>query len=819
MSHRRISHKLWLAALASLGATFTLLAQEQTDSLQNQAQSKVEQLQEVVVSVVRATKDAPFAIANIRSRELKLFSDSGRELPLLFARTPGILAWSENGVGTGTSYMRIRGAGGSRINVTLDGVPLNSPEDQTVFWANMNSYASLLGSVQIQRGVGSSTNGDGAFGGTIALGSKAPSLIPTAEVTGAYGSFGTWRAGGSLSTGLLGNHFVLEAAWHQTATNGFVHGTDGTSGSYLAALTWLGIDYTLSYKLIGNYENTGQAWNGVTAGSNDLSIMDGTYGAQTGIKTYADLCDRGLGQYNSLYEQMLIDGNAYSTERYRLSDKTNATDETLWPRTTDNFWQNHHLLSFAWEINPAWEFSTVGHFTHGYGYYEEFRSNNKLVKYGIEPFTDQAGDKVKRSDFIRQKGLDQDCFGVVSNLKYHRYRINAIAGVSVQKFLADHFGYLVYASNEELADRLFATQGSYRYYDSDAAKFDGNAFLKATLRLTPHLSAFGDLQYRRVHFRTGGYNDKYIEHSDGSVEKHYLDIDEHWDFFNPKAGLNFSYGPLRLYASAAMSHREPERNNFTDNGKYPAPRAERLLDYEGGFQLAGKAFRTGANFYYMRYKDQLVQTGEKSDIGESLTTNIPDSYRAGVELTMGLDLTRWLSLEGNAALSRNRLLDFDEYVEDWDDWEGNPDAALYHCDGNGDGLRVFHYDDKALAFSPDAIVNGFVDLHAGGFQATWHTAYVSRMYLDNSENLDRSLPAYTLSGVSLSYTVKPRKFLREIRFGVDCSNVFSARVAQSGWVYSAICESYGHSNDNRYYQIGFVPVAPMTVIGSLTLRF
>ena len=541
-------------------------------------------------------------------------------------------------------------------------------------------------------------------------------------------------------------------------------------------------------------------------------IVDGYLVKATGGVLEAALCGKGLGQYNSLYEQMLINGTAYSTERYRLSD------ESLWPRTTDNFWQSHHLLSFAWEISPAWDFSAVGHYTHGYGYYEEFRYANKLVKYGIDPFVDQAGDKVKRSDFVRQKGLDQDCFGVVANLKYHHGRLNAIAGISAQQFLGKHFGYLVYASNEELAERLFAENGNYRYYDSDAAKFDGNAFLKATFRLAPSLSAFGDLQYRRVHFRTGGYNDKYIERKDGSVEKHILDIDEHWDFFNPKAGLNFSYGPHRLYASAAMSHREPERNNFTDNGKYPAPRAERLLDYEGGYQLAGRVFRAGANFYYMRYKDQLVQTGEKSDIGEALTTNIPDSYRTGVELTMGLDITKWLSLEGNAALSRNRLLDFDEYVEDWDDWEGNPDAAKYHCDGNGDELRVFHYDDKALAFSPDAILNGFVDLHAGGFQATWHTAYVSRMYLDNSENLDRSLPAYTLSGVSLGYTVKPKGFLREIRFGIDCNNVFSARVAQSGWVYSAICESYGHTDDNRYYQIGFVPVAPMTVIGSITLR-
>ena len=799
-------------ALAVSGLSAPALSAQDQEGRSLSDSLLVEHLQEVIVSATRAAKNAPFAVANIDRASLESFSNTGKELPMLFSRTPGILAWSENGVGTGTSYMRIRGAGGSRINVTLDGVPLNSPEDQTVFWANMNSYASLLGSAQIQRGVGTSTNGDGAFGGTIALGSKAPSLVPTLEVSGSYGSYNTWRAGGSLSTGLLRNHFVLEAAFHQTTTDGFVHGTDGTSGSYLASLTWMGVNSTLSYKLLGNYEVTGQAWNAVTAGSGDLSIMDGTYGTQTGIKTYKDMWDRGLGLYNSLYEQMLIDGTAYTTERYYLDENT------PWPRTTDNFWQNHHLLSYAWEISPYWNFSAVAHYTHGYGYYEEFRLDNKLIKYGISNFTDKAGNTVKRSNFVRQKGLSQDTYGLVSNIHYKRNWLNAVAGVSVQQFKGNHFGYLVYASNEELAERILSG-GNYPYYDSDARKFDGSAFAKATVTLGPYVSMFGDVQYRRVHYVTDGYNDKYIDNKDGTASKHFLDIDQTYDFFNPKAGINFSYGPHRLYASAAMSHREPERNNFTDNGKYPFPKSERLLDFEGGYQLNTRAFRAGANLYYMRYKDQLVQTGAVSDIGEPLTTNIPDSYRTGVELTMALDLTPWLTLEGNAALSRNRLLDFDEYVEDWDDWKDNPDAAKYHCDGNGDEMRQLHYSDKALAFSPDAILNGFLTLHFGGFKAEWHTGYVSRMYLDNTENEARSLPAYSLSNVSASYTIHPRKIVKEINFGVDASNVFSARVAQSGWAYSAIYGSGGHPDENRYYQLGFVPVAPLAVFGHVSLRF
>ena len=784
-------HRFLNAALAaSLLACGSLsAAAQEPDSL------RVEQLQDVVVSAVRAAKDAPFAVANISRRELQDFSTTGIELPMLFARTPGILAWSENGVGTGTSYMRIRGAGGSRINVTLDGVPLNSPEDQTVFWANMNSYGALMGSVQIQRGVGASTNGDGAFGGTIALGTKAPSLVPTAEYSLSYGSYNTVNWGGSVSSGLLWNHLIIEGALRQTSTDGYLHGTDGRSGSYYGGLTWLGRNWKLSYKLLGNFENTGQAWNGVTAGNDDLSLMDGTYGAKTGIHTYADLYDAGLGLYNSLYEQLIIDGSKYTLERYRMRDGS------YWPCTTDNFRQTHHILNLAADLGYFWKLSVSAHYTRGYGYYDEFRYNNKLTKYGIENFTDASGNTVKRSDFVRRKGLSQDTYGVVANLAYRRGGWDVTGGLSAQQFKGNHFGYLTYIGNPELDAKLRAA-GDYKYYDSDAAKLDASAFVKASYALSDAWSVFGDVQFRHVNYRTDGYNDKYYVDDAGKPQKHYLDVNETYNFFNPKAGVNFARDGHRAFASFAMSHREPERNNFTDNGKYPAPRAERLLDGEVGYQYEARRWRAGATLYYMRYKDQLVQTGELSDIGEALTTNIPDSYRMGVELTAGWNLTRWLSLEGNAALSRNRLLNFDEYVEDWDK-----------------GVRVLHYTDKALAYSPDAILNGFVNLHFGGFRAVWHTGYVSRMYLDNSENADRSLPAYSLSDLSLGYTFKPRKILREIDLGLDFNNVFSARVAQSGWVYSAICDSYGHPEGNRYYQIGFIPVAPLTVIGHVALRF
>lgn len=812
--------KIVMAALLGMSVTVVNAAREADgDSL------RMEQLQEVVVKGVWVQKNAPFAVTNIKKDELQKFSKTGKELPFLFAQTPGVLAWGENGLGTGTSYLRIRGAGDSRINVTLDGVPLNSPEDQAVFWANMNSYSALLGGVQIQRGVGTSTNGDGAFGGTVALSSKTPSEKASGEVNFSYGSYNTFNVGGAFSTGLLWNHLIFDGAYHETNTDGYIHGTSGRSGSYYGGLTWIDDKFTIRYKNIGNFEKTGQAWNAVTAGNDDLSLMDGTYGSKTGIKTYKDLYDVGLGRYNSLYEHFTYDADGkfvrdangnYQTERYMMNNGE------PWDKTTDNFWQNHNILSAAWNINENWSTTGSLHYTHGYGYYKEFRYDNKIKKLGL-PSPEFNGDALggaKRTDWVRKKGLKQDTYGLVWNINYKDNDWDVIGGLSVQQFDGNHFGYVTYLSNDALRT-LLMKNGDYQYYDSDAKKFDGNVFIKALYHLTDNWDAFADIQYRHVNYKTDGYNDKFIYDEDAYLyKKHYLDINEKHNFFNPKAGFSFHNGGHRAFASLALSHREPERNNYTDNGNYPAPKAESLLDYEMGYSYATPKWRAGATLYYMNYDNQLVQTGAKSDIGEPLTANVKDSYRTGIELTAGYDITPWLTVEGNAALSINKIKDFDEFVEDWDDWKDNPDAAKYHCDGNGDELRQFHYDNSTLAFSPSAILNGFLNFHYKGWQAVWHTGYVSRQYLDNTENKDRSLPAYSTTDVNLNYTLPLKAIgVKEAIFGVNLSNIFNARYANSGWVYSAIAESYGHTNDNRYYQIGYVPSAGFTAMGSITLKF
>ena len=787
---KRFSGIALSVAACSLASQATL-AQTKLDT------TKVQNLNEVVVKAVRASKDAPYAVANIKKAELQQFSRTGQELPFLLSRTPGILAWGENGLGTGTSYMRIRGAAGSRINVTLDGVALNSPEDQTVFWANMNSYAALLGSVQVQRGVGSSTNGDGAFGGSISMATAAPSLIPTAELTGSYGSYNTYNTGLSFSTGLMGKHLIFDGAYHETATDGYIDGTSGRSGSYYGGLTWLADNFKISYKNIGNFEKTGQAWSGVLGGDYDtnFTLMD------DGIRTYKDMYEAGLGKFNILTAGLSRNGKgSYTVLPYTMRDGRR------WDKTTDNFYQNHNILSATWTPGSHWSHNIALHYTYGYGYYKEFKSNSKFSKFGLI-YQDADGNTIELSDFVRKKGLTQHTYGIVYNTNYKDEHWDVIGGLNLQQFRGSHWGYLTYIANQGAEQKFLGKDGQYKYYDSDAHKYDYSAFIKASYRFADYWNVFADLQYRRVEYKTDGINDRFVEQTDGTYKNQELNINEKYNFFNPKAGISYTKDGHKAYASVAYSNREPERNNFTDNYNYPFPKQEKLLDVEFGYQYQGSNWHAGANFYYMGYDNQLVQTGQESEIGEALTTNVKDSYRMGMELSAGWAPLSWLSFEGNAALSKNKIKDFDEYVEDW---------------GSNTGTRVNHYDNSTLSFSPSAILNGFVDFHYAGFSATWHTNFVSSQYLDNSESKDRSLPCYSQSDLSLNYTSAVKKALgiKQVTLGLDFNNVFNRHYAPSGFVwYNAINEEGGYTNDHRLTAISYIPMAGFTCMAHLTLKF
>ena len=737
---------------------------------------EAQRVSEVVVKAVRATKTAPFAVANIKKSELQNFSRSGRELPFLFARTPGVVAWGENGLGTGTTYMRIRGVDGSRINVTLDGVSLNSPEDQTVFWANMNSYAALLGSVQIQRGVGTSTHGDGAFGGSLSLATAAPALTPYAELTGSYGSYNTYNTGASFSTGLLFNHLIFDGAYHETSTDGFIDGTRGRSGSYYGGLTWIGDKFQIRYKNIGNFEKTGQAWNYISGPNGDES--------------YKQIWDMGLGRSNTLLGSYEKVGGKYVLNPFTLRDGN------VWPRTTDNFYQNHNILSAVWQPSVHWTHNIALHYTYGSGYYKGFRSNKSLAsKFGLS-------DNVK-TDEVYRKGLTQNAYGLVYNVNYKTDSWDVMAGTNLQQFRGKHWGYIDYIKDVDTENKYLAN-GPYRYYDSDADKYDYSGFVKATYTFLTHWNVFADLQYRYVKYKFGGKNDRFVYGEDGKYYNQGLSIDDNFSFFNPKAGISYTDGGHKAYASVAVANREPSRNNYTDNYNYPYPKSERVLDVEAGYQYDGSNWHAGANFYYMDYDNQIVQTGQVSDIGEALTTNVKASYRMGVELSAGWAPLSWLSFEGNATLSQNKIKDFDEYISAYDDnWD---DAAPVKN----------HYSKSTLANSPSAILNGFVDFHYSGFSATWHTNFVSRQYVDNSESLERSLPCYSQSNLSLNYEsdVKKAAGIKNVKFGVDFNNVFSRHYAPYGVDYG-----YYTADGKRVSSMAYAPMAGFNVMTYLTLRF
>lgn len=763
--------------------------------------TNVQNISEVVVKAVRAPQSAPFAITNVQKQQLQDFAKSGKELPFLFARTPGVLSWSENGVGTGTTYMRLRGAADSRINVTVDGVPLNSPEDQCVFWANMNSYAALMGSAQIQRGIGASTNGDGAFGGSVSLATAAPSLKPTVEVTGSYGSFNTYRVGGNFSTGLLADHFIIDGAYHETNTDGYIHGTGGRSGSYYGGLTWLGDRFKLSYKNIGNFEHTGQAWNGVAAcnydGDTDLKAW--------GINSYKDMWKHGLGKFNSLYEELVIpmDDNwaadptkPLTTERYKMRDGS------YWKQTTDNFEQSHNILNFTWQpADMRWSHSVTAHYTYGYGYYTEFKKDTKLAsKFGINEMYEKNGElKPVKSDAIRKKGLTQNNYGALYNVNYKDALWDVMGGFSMQLFRCNHWGKVTYIADEALEKKYF-TDGRYKYYDSDANKNDWSWFFKANRKFGNGWNWFLDMQMRYVNYNTDGLNDRFVQGTDGNYTNQSIDINENYFFVNPKAGISYDANGHKAYASIAYANREPERNNFTDNIGYGNPSPERLLDLEWGYQYQGENWFAGVNFYYMKYVNQFVMTGEKSDIGESLTRNIKDSYRLGAEVSACWSPLSWLSLEGNAALSRNRLKNFKECVESWD------------------GPAVWNtYKSSTIAFSPSAILNGFVDVHFAGFRATWHTNFVSKQYLDNTESSERSLPCYSQTNVNASYTFNFAKRvlgLKQVVLGADFNNIFDRHYAASGYVYYD-----WYNNNKRNSTVAYIPMAGFNCLGTVTLKF
>ncbi len=592
------------AALLCGGAAMA----QQSDSL------KVVSMEEVVVSSVRASATTPVAHVEIDKEQIEKIN-YGQGLPFMLTMTPSVVATSDAGNGVGYTSLRIRGTDPSRINITTNGVPLNDSESHTVFWVNMPDFASSLDDIQIQRGVGSSTNGAGAFGGSIDMRTSRLSSTPSASVDLSYGSYNTSRQSASFSTGLLGDHWVFSGRLSQMHSDGYIDRATNDLSSYLLQAGYYNGGTMIKFMTFGSEEQTYHAWNGV-----DESLIDS---------------DR---TYNSCGEIKDADGQVIG----------------FYDDQTDNYTQTHYHLVLSQRLSANWLLDATLHYTDGYGYYEEYKNSQSLDEYGL------STSYSSKSNLVRRKQMDNGFGGAVASLSYDADNIHFVVGGAANRYVGDHYGNVVWVQN--YTDAL---ETNHEYYRNQGVKDDANIYAKLNYALSSSLSLYGDIQGRYIGYTIEGTNDKW-DWSGESMQE--LAVDQQYYFANPKAGVNYQVSDRsRLYASFAMASKEPTRNNFTDAKSDKLPQPETLYDYEAGYNYSSPRLAFGANLYYMDYKDQLILTGEINEIGELLADNVAKSYRMGVELTAGVMISDKFKWSGNATLSRNKIQDYTTYVDAFDD--------------------------------------------------------------------------------------------------------------------------------------------------------
>ena len=692
----------------------------------------VRQLDEVVVNApVAQVTNNHTALTNEQLNQ----SNTGQNLPFLLSATPALVATSDDGLGVGYTYFRIRGTDHTRINMTLNDVPLNDSESQTVFWVNMTDMASSMSSLNVQRGVGTSTNGSASFGASINMSTASPvasNLLPLTSSVGISfngGMYNTFRE-------MVNAHIVLPNQWRANArfskvnSDGFLYRTASDLYSYYSDLGWYGAKTEVVGRFFGGSEKTGMGWDGV-----DYNTAYGIDGA-----------DR---RYNPAGE--------YTTTAADGSDST-----AYYPNQTDNYAQQHAQLSVLHRFTPQWSLSATAHYTHGAGYYEQYK-RKKLSYWGL-PYSHKAYG-------MYRKQLDNHFFGGVVAAKYISEPVDVQFGGAANYYMGDHFGTLHY-----LEDSLILPI-NYEYYRNDAKKTDANIYAKANWRIInraqEQLSLYADLQYRYVRYERNGMNDEDMTD---------LPLEVNFHFFNPKAGLTYQNRGHLLAASFAIANREPSRNNYKENVLYDAstgeytglPHAERLYDYELGYTYSHPRFAIGANLYFMDYDNQLVLTGEYNDVGAYKTKNVKDSYRMGAELTAGVRITKWLRWDGNLVASRNKILNYHQYIDLYDDqdnwnWVGQDSVV----------------GTTTIAFSPTITASSLFSFDVAGFTATVQTNVVSKQYLDNTQDENAMLRAYSTTNLNLQYRLPMQQWCKkdnapDIRLLCQINNIFNAKYANNG---------------------------------------
>ncbi len=713
------------------------------------------QLEEVVVSGTRAGVNTPVSYSNISMSDIRK-DNAARNIPAILQNSPSLVSFTEDGLGVGNTYFRIRGTDATRINVTLNGIPLNNPETQEVFWVNLPDLSNSLQNIQIQRGVGTSTNGSAAFGASISLQTAGARSKPFGEVSTAVGSYGTFLSNIAAGTGVLNNGLSFDARYSRVLGNGYIRNGSVDHTSFYSVLSHYTDKQLIRLSYLKGIQHTGITWEGVS----EEQMKDPEYGRK----------------YNPA-------GEYYDEVGNRL----------YYDNETDNYYSDIIQLTLSRELNRFMTLSAGLSYNYGYGYYENYREDRKFSEFGLE---DQSIDGVtySRSDFVRQKMMENDFYVANIGLDYSLNRLKLTFGGMYSYYDGDHFGRLPWIKHWS------GDESEIEWYRNIGRKSEFNFFTKADYQLNDKLSLFGDIQYRRVNYIFTGEDDDLLD----------LTGDFLYNFFNPKAGINIKLNnSSRLYASAAVGQREPLRNDLKDGikGESVNPiKPERMIDYELGYQYTGtNGWQLGANFYYMDYHNQMVQTGKLNDVGYKLMENVEDSYRTGLELEAALPLwSNKLRLDANATFSRNRIKNYVAWFDHYDNQDN----------WNWEGQISEEYGTTNISFSPDVVSAASV---------TWQPStalylnlmgkYVSKQYMDNTSNDAKSIDAYFVSNISAGYTFKYTS-IGTFNLQVYVNNLFNKEYVANGW---AATDTFSDGSSINW--IGYYPQAARNYMMRLTLSF
>jgi iron complex outermembrane receptor protein len=728
------------------------------------AQHDTVSLDETVIIATRASGKTPVAQTTVAGDKIKQ-ANIGVDVPYILEMTPSTVVSSESGLGLGNTTFRIRGTDPTRINVTVNGVPLNDAESQAVFWVNMPDFASSVNSIQIQRGAGTSTNGGAAFGATVNMQTSRPSVRPYAETSSAAGSYSTFRNNISLGTGTVGRGFNFDARYSNVRSDGYIERSDARHQSLYAAGAWQGACTFVKLSVLHGEEHTGLSWNGVPG----YAIDPVKY---------------------PYYEAGVPDYNPGINRRYNPSGEYKDQDGSIrYYDNTDNYKQTHCHLQFVRQFGSRWTGHATLHLTRGTGYYEEYRLKRKLEEHGL-PAVTIDGESIGKSDLIRQKWMDNYFYGLTFSANYNSANLQWTTGGAANRHDGDHFGKVLWTRYSS-----GATSGN-EWYRNNGTKDDYNVYTKAAWQISRAINIYGDLQYRHIGYVMTGNDDDRAE----------LDQSHGFNFFNTKTGIFFDIDTENsVYASFAVANREPARADFKDASKYgasEAPRSERLYDTELGYQFTGHSASLEINLYCMNYKDQLVSTGKLSSTGYPIMDNVPDSYRAGIEITGGVQIINPLRFEASVTFSRNRIKNFVAYTDQYD------------ADWNATDQRVEKLGTTNISFSPDVTGNAmlrYTPLKSLSF--TLAGKYVGKQYYDNTSSDLRSLDAYFTGNFRIDYSFK----LCGVNLGLQglVNNLFDKQYITSAWVYRAVFAD----GSPDYIENGFFPQAGRNVIGKLTVAF